>query len=204
MRPDAPEVGPEQLEDRPGSWPVTGSEQVWESSWIVALREDRVHRPDDAEDAHTRVVLEHPGAVVVLAVDDQERVCCLRQYRHAAGGTLTELPAGLLDVAGEDPRLTAERELREEVQLQATTWRHLLTLNPSAGITTEVQHVYLATGLAFADRGDFELHGEEAEMRTVWVPMDDLVEAVLDQRITEAPMAAAVLAYDALRRRGRL
>ncbi|WP_445259300.1 NUDIX domain-containing protein [Nocardioides aurantiacus] len=194
----------EGLEDDRVSWPVVATRDLHRDDWVVALREDRVARPGHPDEVMRRLVLEHPGAAVVLAVDDQERVCCLRQYRHAAGGTLTELPAGLLDVAGEDPRLTAERELREEVQLQATTWRHLLTLNPSAGITTEVQHVYLATGLAFADRGDFALHGEEAEMRTVWVPMDDLVEAVLDQRITEAPMAAAVLAYDALRRRGRL
>lgn len=192
------------IEDQPTTWPVLGSRDLHRDDWVVALREDRVTRPDHPDDVMRRLVLEHPGAAVVLAVDDEERVCCIRQYRHAAGSILTELPAGLLDVAGEDPQLTAERELREEVQLQATTWRHLLTLSPSAGITTEVQHVYLATGLGFADRGDFELHGEEAELEVMWVPMEDLVEAVLDHRIKESPMAAAVLAYDVLRRRGRL
>lgn len=194
----------EGIEDTPTTWPVVGTRDLHRDDWVVALREDRVHRPGHPDEVMRRLVLEHPGAAVVLAVDEEQRVCCLRQYRHAAGGVLTELPAGLLDVAGEDPRLAAERELREEAELQATSWHHLLTLNPSAGITTERQHVYLATGLSFADRGDFELKGEEAELEVIWVPMDDLVEAVLDQRITEAPMAAAVLAYDALRRRGRL
>lgn len=202
MRPDASEVAAEQLEDRPGSWPVTGSEQVWESSWIVALREDRVHRPDHADDAHTRVVLEHPGAVVVLAVDDQERVACLRQYRHPGPGWFVELPAGVLD-SDEPPLETAQRELREEVELAATEWRSLATLRPSVGISAETQHVFLARGLSHADRGEFELHAEEAEMEVFWAPFDAMVEAVLAGRLTTSALVTAVLAYDALRRRGR-
>jgi ADP-ribose pyrophosphatase len=100
--------------------------------------------------------------------------------------------------------VTAERELREEVELKAEHWRHLMTLNPSAGITTELHRIYLARGLSRADRGDFELHAEEAELEQVWVPVEDLIEAVLDGRIQESPLAAAVLAYDVLKRRGRL
>ncbi|MCW2866348.1 MAG: nudF, partial [Marmoricola sp.] len=97
-----------------------------------------------------------------------------------------------------------ERELREEVELQASSWRLLMTLNPSAGITTELHHVYLARGLSHVSRGDFEMHAEEAELEQLWVPVDELVDAVLDGRICESPMAAAVLAYDVLRRRGDL
>ena len=190
--------------DRPGSWPVTESHYVHRDAWVVSLREDTVHRPDHPEETFRRLVLEHPGAAVVLAVDEDERVCCIRQYRHAAQATLIELPAGICDQEGEDPQLTAERELREEVELQASDWRHLMTLNPSAGITTELHRIYLARGLSHADRGDFEMHAEEAELERVWVPVDELVDAVLANRIQESPMAAAVLAYDVLRRRGEL
>jgi ADP-ribose pyrophosphatase len=79
-----------------------------------------------------------------------------------------------------------------------------VTLFPSAGLTDEVHHLYLATGLTTSDRGDFVLHAEEAEMEKIWVPVDDLLEAVLDGRVQEAPLVAAVLTYDALKRRGRL
>jgi 8-oxo-dGTP pyrophosphatase MutT (NUDIX family) len=197
-------VSTPDLADRPLTWPVVSSRDLHRDAWVVALREDVVHRPDHPEETFRRLVLEHPGAAVVLAVDDEERVCCLRQYRHAAGGMLVELPAGICDAAGEDPQVTAERELREEAELQAEHWRLLMTLNPSAGITTELHRIYLARGLSHASRGDFELKAEEAELEKFWVPVDELVDAVLDGRIQESPMAAAVLAYDVLRRRGEL
>lgn len=193
-----------ELADEPLSWPVLGSRDLHRDDWVVALREDTVQRPGHPDETFGRLVVEHPGAALVLAVDDEERVCVIRQYRHAASGTFIELPAGLCDQEGEDPQVTAERELREEVELQATHWRHLTTLYPSAGISSELHHVYLATGLSHADRGDFELHAEEAEIEQLWVPVDELLEAVLDGRVREGPIAAAVLTYDALRRRGRL
>jgi 8-oxo-dGTP pyrophosphatase MutT (NUDIX family) len=115
-----------------------------------------------------------------------------------------ELPAGLCDKDGEDPQVTAARELQEEAELRAEHWRHLVTLYPSAGLTSEQHHLYLATGLTHADRGDFELRAEEAEMEQLWVPVEELLEAVLSGRVREAPLAAAVLTYDALKRRGRL
>ena len=142
--------------------------------------------------------------MVVLPVDEQERVCCILQYRHAGGGVFVELPAGLCDADGEDPQLTGARELQEEVELQASQWTHLFTLFPSAGISAERHHIYLARGLSHSDRGEFELHAEEAELEVVWVPFEELLEGVLSGRVTEAPLAAAVLAYDALRSRGRL
>ena len=193
-----------EVADQPMSWPVVGTRDLHRDSWVVALREDSVQRPGHPEETFRRLVVEHPGAVIVLAVDDGERVCCIRQYRHAAQGLLIELPAGICDAEGEDPRLTAERELQEEVELKAEHWRLLMTLNPSAGITTELHRIYLARGLSRSDRGDFELHAEEAELEKLWIPVDDLIDAVLDGRIQESPMAAAVLAYDVLRRRGEL
>jgi ADP-ribose pyrophosphatase len=128
----------------------------------------------------------------------------VRQYRHPATGTFLELPAGLRDSDGEDPLETAQRELLEEVELEATEWRELFALWPSAGISAERHVFYLARGLTAGDRGDFALQHEEAEMEVLWVGVDELVDAVLDGRVTEEPIAVAVLAYDALRRRERL
>ena len=142
--------------DIPEQWPVESSEDLFRSELPFALRADVVRRPGAPdEEPFTRVVLEHPGAVVVLAVDDDERVLCLRQYRHPAGLRMLELPAGLLDVAGEEPRAAAERELREEAGLTADRWTPLVSAYSSPGITTELIHYFLAQGLHRADRGDF-------------------------------------------------
>ena len=189
--------------DSAGSWPVVASEDLYRDDWIVALRKDRIHHPA-GDETFDRWVFEHPGAVIVLAVDEAERVACVRQYRHPAGGTFLELPAGLRDADGEDPLATAQRELLEEAELVAAEWRQLFALWPSAGITAERHVFFLAQGLSPGNRGDFALEHEEAAMEMLWVPVDDLVEAVLDGRVTEEPISVAVLAYDALRQRGRL
>ena len=147
------------------SWPVESSEDLYRSSLPFALRADRIRHPDGpGEEPFTRVVLEHPGAVVVLAVDDEERVFCLRQYRHPARMRMLELPAGLLDVEGEEPRAAAERELLEEGGLEASEWVPLGSAYSSPGITTEQIHYFLARGLREADRGDFTPAHEEADM----------------------------------------
>ena len=195
----------DEIADTPESWPVESSRDLYRADWIMALRADRVRRPgDDIGEPFERWVFEHPGAVVVLAVDDRERVCCLRQYRHPAQGRFIELPAGLRDSDGEDPLETARRELREEAELEAGEWRKLFDLYPSAGILGERQVCFLARDLRPASRGDFALEHEEADMERLWVPVDDLVEAVLGGRVGESPISVCVLAYDALRRRGRL
>jgi 8-oxo-dGDP phosphatase len=195
---------PDLVADVPESWPVESSRDLYRGDWIMALRADAVRRPDGEAETFERWVFEHPGAVIVLAVDDQERVCCLRQYRHPAQGRFVELPAGLRDADGEDPLETARRELREEVELEAGEWRRLFALLPSAGITSEEQICFLARDLRPVSRGDFALEHEEADMERLWVPVDELIDAVLDGRVAESPVAACVLAYDALRTRGRL
>jgi ADP-ribose pyrophosphatase len=203
-----PDTGPvrtgAELVDRPEHWPVTASRDLHRDDWIVALREDTLHRPGDPAHPFDRLVIEHPGAVMALAVDDEERVCCLRQYRHVVGRNFVELPAGLCDAAHEEPLATAQRELREEAELEASRWRPLLTLYPSVGITQEVHHLFLARDLRRASRGDFAMQHEEAEMEVFWTPMADLLDAVLDGRVQQGPLAASVLAYDVLRRRGTL
>ena len=185
-------------------WPVLESREIHRDAWVVVVREDVVHRPDHPDERFARLSVQHPGAVIVMAVDDDERVLCLRQYRHTSGFEFVEIPAGLRD-AGDEPAVeTAKRELHEEAELAAESWRQLLSTFPSAGITDEVHEIFLARGLSHAPRGDFELKHEEAEMQSLWVPFEELLEAVLAGRVRQGPIAQAVLAYDALKRRDRL
>lgn len=182
------------VQDVAESWPVETSSDLYREELPFALRADVVRRPDQPdEEAFTRVVLEHPGAVVVLAVDDDERVLCLRQYRHPVRHRMIELPAGLLDVAGEEPQSAAERELTEEAGLRAGTWTSLGWSYSSPGISAEVVHYFLARDLETADRGDFVAAHEEADAEVVWVPFDELLAATRDGRLHDAPVLIAVL-----------
>jgi ADP-ribose pyrophosphatase len=176
------------------SWPVEESTDLFRDEWVMALRADRIRRPDDAGgESFRRLVLEHPGAAVVVALDDEGRVLCLRQYRHAAGRRFVELPAGLCDVDGEDPLEVARRELREEAGLEAGEWVGLTSTYSSPGISSELMHFYLARDLTAADRGDFVPEHEEADMETVWIAFDELVAAALDGRLRDGPTVLAVL-----------
>ena len=190
--------------DQPKSWPVHASEDLHRDGWVVAMRADTVAMPEDPQDTFRRLVVEHPGAVVVLAVDDDERVFCLRQYRHATSMRFVELPAGLRDAGDEPPVETAARELREEAELAASDWRLLLSTYPSAGLLTEVHEVFLARGLSQVGRGAFTLEHEEADMETFWVPFDELLDAVLAGQVRQGPLVQAVLAYQVLKSRGEL
>lgn len=194
----------QELADQPMHWPVASSTDLHRDGWVVALRSDEVSRPGHPEETFRRLSVEHPGAVIVLAVDADERVLCLRQYRHTSSMNFIELPAGLRDAGDEEPVLTAARELREEAELAAQEWRHLLSTYPSAGISSEVHEIFLARQLSHVDRGDFELEHEEAEMQRFWVPFVDLLEAVLNGRVRQGPLAQAVLAYEVLKVRGEL
>ncbi|HET9501149.1 MAG TPA: NUDIX hydrolase [Marmoricola sp.] len=194
-------LGDGELADQPMSWPVRTSREVYRTEWVMSLREDVLTRPGHDEE-FTRVVVQDPGAVVVLAVDDDDRVVVIRQYRHAARSRLLQLPAGVLDEPGEQPRAAAMRELREEAGLEASSWEPLLTSFASPGKTEERHLFFLARGLREVDH-DFEPTHEEAEMSVERVPFDDLVAAVLDGRAQDGPLTIAVLAHDARRRRGR-
>ena len=175
---------------------------------MVALRRDRIHPPGqdqgpESAESFGRLVVEHPGAAMVLALDERdgvEQVCLIRQYRHPGGGTFVELPAGICDVPGEDPVETAKRELREEVALEASEWQHLLSTYPSVGITSEVHHLYVARGLRPVET-DYVAEHEEAHLEVVWAPFADLLAAVLDGRVTEGPVAIAALAYAVIQSR---
>lgn len=190
--------------DTPESWPVESSTDLHRDGWVVAFRSDQVKAPHDPEGpSFRRLVVEHPGACVAMAIDDEDRVFCLRQYRHPAQMRFLEFPAGVIDHPGEDPQEVASRELREEAELEARSWTPLLSVWASPGVSAEKHHLFLAEGLSEVSRGDFELHHEEADMETLWVPFDELLEGVLAGTIQDAPVALSVLALHARRLRGQ-
>jgi 8-oxo-dGTP pyrophosphatase MutT (NUDIX family) len=185
-----------ELADRPERWPVHRVEHIWEGQAPFSVRRDVISAPSDPGERFGRLVLEHPGAVVILAVDDEGRALVVQQYRHPVGARLVELPAGLLDEPGEDPRVAAERELREEGLVFAERWTQLMSTYASPGLSSERITYFLAEGITPApDRGGFEPAHEEADMTTLWVPVEELLAGVFDGRLADAPLVQAVLAY---------
>lgn len=169
---------PEDLADTAENWPRTRSDTLVQE-WIVRVRRDRLHRAGDSNDEFDRLVVEHPGAVVVLAID-RDRILVVEQYRHAVQKRLVEFPAGVLDVVGEDPLLAAQRELLEETGYVADAWQHLLDIYPSPGLSAECQHFFAASRVRLADDGSrLRLRHEEADMTVSWVRIEELREAVL-------------------------
>jgi ADP-ribose pyrophosphatase len=146
---------------------------------VLTLNVERVKLPNgtvvELEVAH------HPGGAVVVALDAGGRVCLLRQYRHAAGGWITELPAGKIDHR-EPPLECAKRELAEEAGVTARYWKRLGQFFSSPGVLTEVIHVFLARGLAPCDSAP-EAH-EVFEAR--WVPMAEATALAAAGRLQDA------------------
>ncbi|UCN13262.1 NUDIX hydrolase [Cellulomonas iranensis] len=150
-----------------------------------------------------REYVDHPGAVAVVALDEQDRVLLLRQYRHPVRHELWEPPAGLLDVEGEDPVAAAARELAEEADLVAGRWWRLVEIFSSPGGSDERITVFLARDLAEVPVDERYVRGEEeASMVPVWVPLDDAVAAVLAGRLHSPTAVAGVLAAAAARAAG--
>jgi 8-oxo-dGDP phosphatase len=172
---------------------TTSSETLYTGK-IFALRRDLVRMPGDK--LVTREVVEHFGAVAVVALDDHGNIPMVYQYRHPLGRRLWELPAGLLDVHGEAAHLTAARELKEEAGLQAGTWRVLVDLDSTPGFSDESVRVYLATGLSEVDRP--EAHHEEADMALQWFPLAEAARRVLSGEIVNAIAVAGILAARAV------
>jgi len=149
-----------------------------------------------------REYLEHPGAVGTVALDEQGRIAMVRQYRHPVGMLLWELPAGLLDVAGEQPWLAAARELAEEADLRADTWHVVADWQNSPGGSNENWRCFLARGLSPVPEDErHEREHEELGMTVSWVPLDEAVEAVLTGRMHNGCTVAGVLAAHAARAR---
>ncbi len=168
----------------------TVSSKIVYSGAILALRLDQVEMPGGR--VAEREVIEHHGAVAVVALDDDGNVVLIDQYRHPIGRRLLELPAGLLDEPGEDPLDAAKRELAEETGLAARDWSVLVDVALSPGFTDEALRVYLATDLHETDRPEPEL--EEADIRIVRVPIAEAVRGALSGEIVNATAVAGVLA----------
>jgi 8-oxo-dGTP pyrophosphatase MutT (NUDIX family) len=157
---------------------------------IFALRADDVRMPGG--NVARREVVEHYGAVAVLALDDDNNVMLVYQYRHPLGRRLWELPAGLLDLGGEPPHITAARELEEEAGLAATEWRVLVDLDSAPGFSDESVRVYLATGLT--DVGRPHAHDEEADLTLRWFPLEEAVRMVFSGEIANSITVGGILA----------
>ncbi|WP_308011254.1 MULTISPECIES: NUDIX hydrolase [unclassified Saccharopolyspora] len=163
---------------------------------ILALRADEVAMPGGGQ--ARREVVEHLGAVSIVALDADDRVVLIHQYRYPVGRRLWELPAGLLDVAGEDPLRTAPRELAEEVGLAAEDWSVLVDIASSPGFTDQSERVFLARSLTEVGRppaaGD-----EEADLVVRCVPFDEALRMVFAGEIVNAPAVSGLLAAAAVR-----
>jgi 8-oxo-dGTP pyrophosphatase MutT (NUDIX family) len=177
--------------DRP-AFPVLGSEPIYDGK-LVSLRRDTVRMADGAQ--VQREIVAHPGAVGIVALDDDGQVVLVNQYRPALRDWLDELPAGLLDVDSETALDAARRELAEEAGVQAERWNVLVDLHPSPGMSNEAIRVYLARELTAAAGHDaFEPADEEAVMTVSRVPLDEAVRRVLSGEITNAAAVAGLLA----------
>jgi 8-oxo-dGDP phosphatase len=189
------------IADVPEQWPVVSSAELLRGR-LVTVRADKVRMPDN-QIAEREVVL-HPGAVGVLALDHTDRILLIRQYRHPVGRLLWEIPAGLRDVAGEDPFLTAQRELLEEAGYRARDWRVLADYFSSPGFSTERLRVYLARDLELVPQAErhFVPRDEEAFLLTGWLPLDEAVAKVFAGELHNGVTALGILAGYAARSGG--
>ncbi|MBK5306563.1 MAG: NUDIX hydrolase [Frankiaceae bacterium] len=181
----------------PHDYAVLASHLVHKGT-VISLRRDELAMPGDT--TAWRDVVDHPGSVAVVALDDDDAVVVVRQYRHPIGRELDELPAGILDVQGESALLSAQRELAEEAGLAADRWDVLVDVLTSPGMASEASRIFLARGLREVERHVQE--HEEAEMTSFRVPIRELVTGVLSGRYENALLIAGVLATDAAFRDG--
>jgi 8-oxo-dGDP phosphatase len=179
----------EPLADERVELPLLASERVFDGR-VWDIRRDTFElggRPI------VREYVDHPGAVAVLALDDHDRVFLIRQYRHPVRMNDWEIPAGLLDVDGEDPLAAAKRELAEEGDLEASDWAVLVDFFTSPGGSDEAIRIYLARGLTATSEA-FDREDEEAHMVTRWADLDECVDAVLGRRVQNPSLAVGILA----------
>ncbi|MBA4085542.1 MAG: ADP-ribose pyrophosphatase [Kytococcus sp.] len=187
------------LRDELVSLSVTASEVVFDGA-VWDVRRDTFELEGQTL---VREVVDHPGAVAVLALDEDDRALLIRQYRHPVAAHEWEVPAGLLDVAGEDPLVGAQRELLEEADLTADEWWVLVDYFPSPGGMNEAIRVYLARGLHEVPEAERHARdGEEAHLEYRRVPLDEVAEAVLAGRVHNSTLIVAALAARVAREGG--
>lgn len=170
------------------------TEDVAWTGRIFNVNRLQVKLPDGRE--AVRDVVRHPGAVAIVALTEEGRICLVRQYRTALGRVTVEIPAGKLD-PGEDPLECAGRELREETGMVAEKMAFLTTIASSDGFCDELIHIYMATGLSFAESSP----DADEFINVDLVEVGELVDAVLDGRIEDAKTVVGALLCDAIGRR---
>ncbi|MGW0940380.1 NUDIX domain-containing protein [Streptomyces sp. NPDC002666] len=183
------------FQDTPEEWPVTATETPFRGK-KTSVRTDDVEMPDGTIARRDYQV--HPGSVAVLALDDEDRVLVLRQYRHPVRHKLWEIPAGLLDVPGENPLHAAQRELYEEAYVKAEDWRVLADVYTTPGGCDEAVRIFLARNISAADGERFAVSEEEADMELARVPLQDLVRGVLAGDLHNNCLVVGALALTAV------
>ncbi|MFF7679235.1 MULTISPECIES: NUDIX hydrolase [Streptomycetaceae] len=184
------------LKDTPEEWRVTATATPFTGK-KTSVRTDDVVMPDGSVARRDYQV--HPGSVAVLALDDRDRVLVLKQYRHPVRMKLWEIPAGLLDVPGENPLHAAQRELYEEAHVKAEDWRVLTDVYTTPGGCDEAVRIFLARGLSEVEGDRFEVSEEEADMEFARVPVDELVRGVLAGELHNNCLVVGVLSLQAAR-----
>jgi ADP-ribose pyrophosphatase len=188
------------IADEPATLQVRSSRTV-HHGMVWDVRRDAVDLGDGQ--TVTREVVDHTGAVGVVVLDAEDRVLLLRQYRHPVRSYLWEPPAGLLDVAGEDPQVAAARELAEEADLVADEWHVLVDFYNSPGGSTEAFRCYLARGLHEVPESErHQREHEERDMARAWVDLSEARELVLAGRLHNPTTVCGVLAAAAARDAG--
>jgi 8-oxo-dGTP pyrophosphatase MutT (NUDIX family) len=176
------------IEDEAFDPTVSSSETVFEGKVWDVRREVFEYNGGNL----TRDFVDHTGAVAILALNDAGEIFMIKQYRHPVRHRMWEIPAGLLDVRGENPLDAAKRELAEEADLVASEWHLLSEFHTSPGGSDEIIRVYLARGLTDAAEV-FDRAEEEADMETRWVPLDEALDAVLARRLHNPSTTIAIL-----------
>ncbi|MDX3386842.1 NUDIX hydrolase [Streptomyces niveiscabiei] len=184
------------VKDTPQEWEVRATDTPFVGK-KTSVRTDDVVMPDGSVVRRDYQV--HPGSVAVLALDDEDRVLLIKQYRHPVREKLWEIPAGLLDVPGENPLHAAQRELYEEAHVKAESWHVLTDVYTTPGGCDEAVRVFLARGLSEAEGQRFEVEDEEADMEYARVPVAELVRGILAGELHNNCLVVGVLSLAAAR-----
>lgn len=162
------------------------SEDIYQG-YLLHVKRDRVRLPNGREAA--REWVKHPGAAAVIPLLPDGRIVLVRQYRYPVQAVTLEIPAGKLDVLGEDPLGCAKRELQEETGYEAERYEKLLTLATTVGFSDEWIHIYLATELSPGKQSP----DEDEFLHVMTMPLSEAVQEITDGRIVDAKTVAAVL-----------
>lgn len=180
---------------------VPESHEIVESTtpyrgWVWNLRSETLRY---GENEIQREFIDHTGAVQVIALDDEDRVLFIRQYRHPVRSRTWEIPGGLLDEPGEPALEAAKRELAEEADYEAAEWSTLVDFWTTPGGSSESIRIYIARGLTPSEQ-TFEREHEEADIEIAWVPLDEAVAAILRGDLHNPAVCVGILAANESRR----